>query len=144
NFERCMKVTKVGMLLMLAGNLAVSVLAVVFARPLLAVFNTDPAVIELGLIRVLYIVIPGPVNCGIEGLSAVLRGFGHSMPPALAALICICGVRIAYVWTAFAAWPSFKSLMLVYPVSWVATLALLSGIFIVYMRRVKAQASAQA
>ena len=61
----------------------------------------------------------------IDVLSGALRGYGFSLPPALLALVGICGVRITWLYTLFPASPDYGTLMACYPVSW-----LITGIFI--------------
>ncbi|MBP3271672.1 MAG: MATE family efflux transporter, partial [Ruminococcus sp.] len=57
----------------------------------------------------------------IEILSGWMRGFGYSFIPALICIIGICGVRITWVYTAFASDKTFPRLMTAYPISWTVT-----------------------
>ena len=100
-------------------------------------FNSDPHVIELGVIRLFYVVSPALVNGGIEILSGALRGYGYSLPPAIVTLICICGIRITWVYTAFAASPDYGTLMAAYPLSWTATMLLLIAIYLFYRKHLQ-------
>ena len=52
-------------------------------------------------------------------------------------LVTICGVRIAWIYTAFAAKPTFTNIMISYPLSWVITAVLLIGIYAFYRKHIK-------
>lgn len=96
-----------------------------FIQPLLALFNQDGQVIYYGTIRLEYILFAHGFSLVMEVLSGYLRGFGLSMVPAACALVCVCGSRILWVYTVFAAYQSFAVLMTVYPVSLSLTAAVL-------------------
>ena len=134
NFPRCLRVTRVGMALEVAGSTVIGGLVIALAEPLMRIFTSDPGVVALGIIRILYVVVPTYVNCGIETLSSALRGYGISLAPAMNALVCICGVRILWVWIAFPQRPEFSTLMAVYPLSWSVTLLILCFIYFWYRK----------
>ena len=60
-----------------------------------------------------------------EMIAGYLRGFGISMVPAVLTMLGVCGVRIVWVYTAFAANRTFDTLLLAYPLSLAVTAALL-------------------
>lgn len=62
-----------------------------------------------------------------EMIAGYLRGFGISMVPAVLTMLGVCGVRIVWVYTAFAANRTFDTLLLAYPLSLAVTAALLLG-----------------
>lgn len=63
-----------------------------------------------------------------------MRGYGYSLPPVLLMMLTICGVRIGWIYTAFAAVPTFFIIMLSYPISWAVTVVLLLVIYRFYCR----------
>lgn len=115
--ERCLKTLKLCLLQSIVSTAAVSVLILVFSRPLLGIFNTDPDVIATGRIRLEYIFFAYLFSFAQEGLSGYLRGFGVSFIPAVCAVIGICGVRLTWIFTVFQKSPSFTTIMQVYPLS---------------------------
>jgi len=125
NLPRCFQITRVGMGLDIAFTVMMGVIVIGFAREFLSLFNADETVVELGIIRFWYIVAPQFLQVFIDVLSGALRGYGFSLPPALLALVGICGVRITWLYTFFPASPDYGTLMACYPVSW-----LITGIFI--------------
>lgn len=93
--------------------------AVIFAlgRLLLGIFNQDPAVIDVGMIRLAYMFFAYLFSFAQEILSGYLRGFGISLLPAMCALVGICGTRLAWIFTVFRAYPTFTTIMRAYPIS---------------------------
>ena len=135
NLPRCFRITKLALIVETLVTLGLSALTLIFSRELLMLFSTDERVIELATIRLWYIVAPYILNGSIEILSGALRGYGISMPPAIVTLICVCGVRIIWVYTVFAADPTYENLMITYGISWAFTTALLAVIYIYFKRR---------
>ncbi|MBR0061214.1 MAG: MATE family efflux transporter, partial [Selenomonadaceae bacterium] len=91
--------------------------------------------IRLGVIRLWYIVCPELINVLMEGLSGALRGYGISLTPAVITLICVCGVRVTWVFTAFAKIPTYATLMAVYPISWFITTIFLIAAYFYHVKR---------
>lgn len=126
--ERCRKVLKLSLLQSLIGTAAVCVLILLFYRPLLSIFNTDPEVIAVGRIRLEYIFFAYLFSFAQEGLSGYLRGFGVSFIPAACAVVGICGVRLTWIFTVFRNRPSFTTIMQVYPLSLGVTAAIILAV----------------
>jgi Na+-driven multidrug efflux pump len=47
-----------------------------------------------------------------------MRGLGKSLVPAVTTLVCVCGIRIIWVFTGFQIYHTWLSIMLVFPASW--------------------------
>ena len=137
NLPRCKRVTWVSMGLSALFMQTLCCFILFFAEEVLSLFNEDPEVIRLGVIRLWYIVAPEMINVAMEGLSGALRGYGISLTPAIITLICVCGVRVAWVFTAFAKIPTYATLMAVYPISWLITTIILIAAYFYHMRRLK-------
>ena len=133
------------MLLSLLEDAAATFLAVTLvllsARTLLAFFNSDPAVIDLGYLRLSVILPAYAFSLVYEILSGYLRGFGISLVPAVLTMLGVCGIRIAWVKFVFPQNMTFRTIMAVYPVSLGAT-ALLIPFYIREMRKGKNAAAA--
>ncbi|WP_222931165.1 MATE family efflux transporter [Selenomonas caprae] len=137
NLPRCRQVTRVGMQVGMVVIVLLSGSACLLADHLLAFFNDVASIIEIGRIRVFYIVGFYAVCVFIEGFSGAMRGYGYSLPPALLMLATVCGVRIVWIYTVFAAKPTFRNIMVCYPISWTITAALLAGIYGFYRKNIK-------
>ncbi len=135
NHRRCRQIFWHCLWLSFATVVLVNGTLLLFARPLLALFNTDPEVIRTGITRMLFVLLAGPVNATMEVTSGALRGFGKSLYAAATAVLGICGLRIVLVLTVFRRFQTFPVLMAIYPFTWFVTdIALCIACFLVYRR----------
>ena len=96
-----------------------------FGKPLLSIFNRDPAVIAVGYTRLVLVMLSHGLNLVYDVVSGYLRGFGISLVPALLTMLGVCGTRIAWVELVFPQSRTFRTLMTVYPVSLAVTALLM-------------------
>lgn len=129
--RRCRKTMLLSLLEDAAATFLAVTLVLLSARTLLAFFNSDPAVIDLGYLRLSVILPAYAFSLVYEILSGYLRGFGISLVPAVLTMLGVCGIRIAWVKFVFPQNMTFRTIMAVYPVSLGATalLILLAALF---------------
>ena len=129
--ERCHKTLIISLVESWIVGGTVSFLIIIFGKQLLRLFNSDPNVIAFGYQRLFWILSFEVINGTIDIISGAMRGYGESLTPALIALVCICGVRIIYIFTYFASHRSFTTLMLAYPISWIITVIVISAAYLI-------------
>lgn len=129
--ERCHKTLMISLIESWIVGGTVSFLIIIFGKQLLRLFNSDPNVIAFGYQRLFWILSFEVINGTIDIISGAMRGYGESLTPALIALVCICGVRIVYIFTYFASHRSFTALMLAYPISWIITVIVISAAYLI-------------
>jgi len=114
---------------------AFSVITIIFGRQLLSLYVKDPDAIDWGMIRIIYLHVPYVLGCVQSIFLGALRGIGYSILAMTISLIGICGLRILWLYTAFAAYPTMACLITSYGVSWLFT-APAAGIcfFLLYKR----------
>lgn len=100
--------------MLLAAGIA---LILCFGRSLLAIFNSDPAVVATGYIRLMLIMVSHAFSLLYEVMSGYLRGFGISLAPALLTMLGVCGIRVVWIETVFPQSRNFQTIMAAYPVS---------------------------
>lgn len=135
NLDRCHRGLWVTLLMGQTVMLLGGAVVLTFARDLLGIFNSDPEVIELGLLRVRYMYFGQLFYMVLEVVSGYMRGFGLSVLPAVCALVFICGIRIFWVFVLFPSHPTYPTLMLVYPVSLSVTACVLSAICVILRKK---------
>ncbi|MBR5230970.1 MAG: MATE family efflux transporter [Clostridia bacterium] len=113
----------------------------ILGEKLLALYNTNPEVIRLGMERMLLVNVPYFILGIYDVFSGALRGIGYSLLPMFIALMGICALRIGWVTFVFHANPSFNTLFWSYPVSWSATAVVMGLAFCILFRRTKRQFS---
>ena len=60
--------------------------------------------------------------CGLmEVGSGVMRGMGKAITPMIVSLLGSCALRIVWIYTVFAMYPTPEILYLSYPVTWIIT-----------------------
>ena len=129
--ERCHKTLMISLVESWIVGGTVSFLIIIFGKQLLRLFNSDPNVIAFGYQRLFWILLFEVINGTIDIISGAMRGYGESLTPALIALVCICGVRIVYIFTYFAFHRSFTTLMLAYPISWIITVIVILAAYLI-------------
>ncbi len=138
NLPRCREVTRWSLRLNIVAMLVLGAIILLFMRPLLRIFNGDLAVVEIGVIRIVYVVVPEIFAVFIDIFSGSMRGYGYSLMPAVVTLVCICGVRLSWVWLVFPHRPTFETLMVIYPISWAVTSLGLYFLYRFYLKHLKA------
>ena len=130
--DRCKKT----MLLSLGEDIIASAIAIVIVlltgKYLLAIFNNDPQVIEIGYSRLLILFGSYIFTLTYEILSGYLRGFGISLAPAILTLFGVCGVRIFWIKAIFPMHRTFQSILLAYPISLSTTVVLIFIALLIY------------
>lgn len=104
----------------------------IFAGPLAALFNPDPAVtyyIRRVMLYILSIYWLFGIN---EVIGGALRGVGRSMVPMLVTLTCMSGFRVFWVYVILPLNRTFDFMLLAYPLSYVLTII----VYLIYMKMV--------
>ena len=117
------------------------VIVSIFKRPLLAIFNPDPEVIEWGCVRMNYQFVFYWLLGLMEIISGSLRGLGYSFWPTVVTLMGACVFRVIWVFTIFPYFKSMENLMLSYPVSWAIVSAVNGFMLFIICRRMLRDAS---
>lgn len=130
--DRCRKSLKLCLIQCFACTAVVAGIILLFAKPLLHIFNSDPEVISVGYIRLCYIFFAYVFSFAQEVLSGYLRGYGVSFIPAVCSVAGICGVRLLWIKFIFEKSKTFTTIMQVYPISLgITALAILIATLIV-------------
>jgi putative MATE family efflux protein len=117
-YERIDTIAKVCTALVFATWIILSGTTLVFGKSLLSFFTSEPEVIALGIKR-LKIMMVAYFTCGIMNVyPGLTRGMGYSILPMLSTLIGACLMRILWVYTVFAWYPTMTMLFVCYPVTW--------------------------
>ena len=73
--------------------------------------------VETGFIRLMMVMLSHSLSLMYEVMSGYLRGFGISLGPAILTMIGVCVVRLLWIQFVFPLSRTFRTIMLVYPVS---------------------------
>ncbi len=110
-------------LLEILFSVVLSGMFMIFRRPLLGIYTHDADAILAGSTRMLVLGAVYFLNGLQNMMTGAIRGHGFSYLPTGITLLGICGFRVIWITTAFAATHSLIVLYLSYPISWVLTAA---------------------
>jgi len=109
---------RVCMAMSAAAVISMSILEVIFREPILGIYTTDPAVIQVGsymmrfAVPFIFLFIP------VEIMGGAMRGYGYSLVPTLITGAFACVFRIGWVALVVSRWHSLSVLIVCYPISW--------------------------
>ena len=127
--DRCRKILWLCLGFSVLGSLVMIVPVVVFRDFFCGLFSSDPAEIECACVRILCILFFEPVCSLYEIPAGVLRGTGRAVLPAADMMVGTCAFRIVWIMMVFRAHPSPEALFHAFPLSWLATIALVALTF---------------
>ena len=135
-YGRITKIVKICILLELVTAAGMAALFCVLSEPLLRIYlPSAPEAAAVGAARNL-IVFSGIFLMGfINVFMAAMRGMGYSITPAVTVLAGLCGVRVAWICTVFAAERTLPVLFLAFPASWIVTAGAQFVCYLILYRR---------
>lgn len=130
--ERAKKGLRQAIVLVVIVSGGLGAFFLIFAGPLAALFNPDPAVtfyIRQVMLYILSIYWLFGIN---EVIGGALRGVGRSMVPMLVTLICMSGFRVFWVYVILPLNRTSDFMLLAYPLSYILTII----VYLIYMKMV--------
>lgn len=124
--DRCKKTLKVCIAEDAIASAASIAVALFFGRALLGIFNTNPEVIALGYQCLCIVFAAYTFSMLYEVMSGYLRGFGISLVPAALTTLGVCGTRMIWIFAVFPHFRTFRSILVVYPLSLCITAGLIA------------------
>ncbi len=118
------------------------VIAKIFSTQLLGIYTSKPEEIFYGTVRMNVICLTY-FTCGMmDVMVGLLRGIGRSLIPTIDSILCVCGFRILWIFTYFAAYKATGAdpkdcltiLYISYPISWAMAFLVHLGCFIVFYK----------
>ena len=121
--------------IMLLVGIILSGVILIFSKPLLGLYSTDPEVIEYGINR-LRIICTTYFLCGMmDVMVGILRGMGYAIAPMIVSLTGVCAFRVVWIYTIFANFRTLDVLYISYPVTWTVTFVVQLIMFLVIYKR---------
>lgn len=120
-YERIKKIMYTTLLLVLIFGSTLSFGVCYFGEFFLSFYTNEPLVVEVGMIRLLYVAGPLVLNGILDIFVSSLRGMGYSTLPTILMLLGICGVRLTWIWNVFPLHRTLETIYLCYPLSWTIT-----------------------
>ncbi len=123
-------------------SVAMTVICLSLAQPLLSLYTDNPDAIQHGVERMWHICSIYFLCAYMEILSNTLRAMGVSIMPMVTCIIGVCGLRIVWIYTVFEKIHTPPVLYYSYPITWVITAIVLAIAFIfIYHKRVRSHST---
>lgn len=115
--RRCRQVLKTCLLEGMLVTCVASGTVILLGKPLLAIFNPTPEVINNGYLRLVTLMCSYFFSIQYEVVSGYLRGFGISVLPAILTTLGVCVLRVFWILFIFPASPTYPTILAVFPLS---------------------------
>ncbi|MBQ9969949.1 MAG: MATE family efflux transporter [Oscillospiraceae bacterium] len=119
--QRVGTIFKQSMILTILSAASIGFLAWFFGEFFLGLYTPDAAVVEAGMVRLMWVTMPLWLNGVLDVFVASMRGFGYSTGPTILTIVGICGVRLTWIWTVFQLHRSLDVIYMCFPLSWIIT-----------------------
>lgn len=93
-----------------------------FSDQLMGIFNTNREVLAKGLPKLQIMAVSYCIYAAVEMLLGALRGMKKTMVPTTINIICVCAVRILWIWLIYPLAPSPGMIYAVIPISYILSL----------------------
>ncbi len=114
----------------------INLFATFWPELVLKLFNDDPEVIKAGIPKLMIIGWGYILYAASEIFLGTLRGMGKSNIPTIINVLCICGIRLVWIFGIYHPFlqPGVKQLYICYPLSYIFSITAL-GIYLIHCRR---------
>ncbi len=129
-YDRVRRGVKVCLRLALSVSIGIMIVLYFGGTYIYGLFTTDVQVVEKGMEILRFLVPVFWIYVFIEIFSGSLRGMGNSFLPMIITSLGVCVLRVIWLFTAVPIWPSIRTVIISYPMTWSVT----SLLFIFYYR----------
>ena len=133
--ERISRILRTCVLCTLVLGVAQSALTVLLSHPLVGIYNSDPAVIEAGAVRLAYVASLYVIFGVSDVFVGALRGFGAPIAPVVINLLGTCVFRLVWVAVLDTSRVGVEWVYLSYPISWTLILLALAPFWFILRRK---------
>ena len=134
--ERILPIMKSSIIITVASSLILGTICLFFGPNILSLYSGESEVVAYAMIRVKYVLTVYFIFAFEEMIVSCIRALGYSIAPMFISVFCICGFRIMWVFTYFAAHHNLESLYIAYPLSWtVATVFHVSLLLYIWKKK---------
>ena len=143
DFKRCRKSVLVCMALGIGSSALIGTIFGLFPDFFLSLYTSEPEVLALAAVRLKIIIFVMWMNAIGDILVAAMRVYGRTVMPTVIYIITICGVRLGWLYTVFAANSTYENICIVYPISWIVSSIAIIVAYVLVIRNVGKKLKAQ-
>lgn len=120
-YDRVKQGAKTGILMSVITIVCISALLLILGPNVLAIFSSDPTVINYGL-YMMHVLAPGYIFLAIfHAFNGIIRGAGITTVPMIVMVTCWCGLRMAWILTSVPLFHDIGVVFMGWPLTWVAS-----------------------
>ncbi|MBE7019837.1 MAG: MATE family efflux transporter [Ruminococcaceae bacterium] len=135
NYKRCIKSVLISMFYGIVFINTINLIIFLAKDILFGFFTTDPKVIAVGVERMKFMFM---FYCfaNMQGvITNTIRAMGYPIFSTATSIICICGFRVIWMNTVFKLYPSYKTILITYPLTWIMMFVIISVCTVFVFRR---------
>ena len=133
--ERCKRVFKLCMALGIGSVTVLNELIVWQGDFFIGIFTDNSEVVKYGVERLRFVLMLQWMAASYEISAACMRGLGHSMTPMLLTIAGTCVLRLLWIYLYCPSHPGFGHLLVIYPITWIITGALMLTAYFIISRK---------
>lgn len=120
-YDRVKQGAKTGILMSVLTIVCISALLLMLGPNVLAIFSSDPTVINYGL-YMMHVLAPGYIFLAIShAFNGIIRGAGITTVPMIVMVTCWCGLRMAWILTSVPLFHDIGIVFMGWPLTWIAS-----------------------
>ena len=120
-YDRVKQGAKTGILMSVITIVCISALLLMLGPKVLAIFSSDPTVINYGL-YMMHVLAPGYIFLAIShAFNGIIRGAGITTVPMIVMVTCWCGLRMAWILTSVPLFHDIGVVFMGWPLTWIAS-----------------------
>lgn len=120
-YDRVKQGAKTGILMSVVTIVCISALLLILGPNVLAIFSSDPTVINYGL-YMMHVLAPGYIFLAIShAFNGIIRGAGITTVPMIVMVTCWCGLRMAWILTSVPLFHDIGVVFMGWPLTWIAS-----------------------
>ncbi len=120
-YDRCRRAVRLCMIMSVINVGAANLLIVLFDNFFISLFSTSAGVMEYAAVRLHYVLMFQFIASSYEICGAAMRALGFSMTPTVLTIFGTCVLRLIWVYTVAEHHRDFGLLLIIYPITWVVT-----------------------
>ncbi len=121
--------------LAVAVTVIISLLMLAFPTQIIGLFSKDAEVIQIGAVRIKYILSVYFLAAIMDVAACQIRGMGHSLSAMFITLVGTCAFRVLWIYVVFPLNPVLPTLYLSYAASWIVTFVALHANYIIAIKK---------
>lgn len=123
--DRIKEGVRISLIMVFVVSAVLGVVAFVFAKPIVAMFNSDPEVINIGVEFMRYLV-PFYVFLGVSQiLGGFIRGAGSAVVPMYISITSMCILRLIFLYVVMSFRNQIQVIFVSYPITWFLSFAMM-------------------